>query len=563
MAIEINDNIYIRAGKSIDYKYGPYLSINDANSNIPIEERYHGLRFGVYETPNDIANSDILVYYYNKGLTNDDVKLFVNYVHPLYSPYNLTLSGSTVIDSIVTDNIGSVVSISLRNLTSSDINLNDGILTLNTSGIGISGSQTFSANQSNDVTFTVNSNATSNNLPSTIVSRDESGNFNANIISASLSGNSTTATKLETIRTINGTDFDGSENIITSYWGVSRDITIGNELKSVNGTQNLIWTLSEIGAQPINNNLTVISDLNGIGLLRKIGVDDWVFDTNIYITENENIVLSGDITGSGNTSIVTTISNNVVTYSKIQQVTANRLLGRLDTNGNIQELTDSDVRSFINVEDNANNYIHPSYIERNITLTGATVIESFQSDNIGSIVNISTRLLTNDDINAVPKNRLITIQGTTNQIIVSNPNIQDLTTNVNWSLSLPQDIHNLASPTFSGLSINGDIEINNTLLSNQQNIYVNTGSEIVASISILEYDTAFFDYVIKNGTNLRAGIVYAVHDGTNVQFTETSTQDIGNTSDVNLSVIISGNDLRLIATTLSDNWIIKTLIRGL
>jgi hypothetical protein len=67
----------------------------------------------------------------------------------------------------------------------------NGVLTLAVSGIGISGSQTFSANQSTDATFTVASNATALSSPSTLVARDDLGSFSANIITASLLGNVT------------------------------------------------------------------------------------------------------------------------------------------------------------------------------------------------------------------------------------------------------------------------------------------------------------------------------------------------------------------------------------
>lgn len=66
--------------------------------------------------------------------------------------------------------------------------------------------------------------------------------------SASCSGNSATATTLQTARTINGTSFNGSANITTANWGTARTITIGNSGKSVNGSANVSWSLSEIGA---------------------------------------------------------------------------------------------------------------------------------------------------------------------------------------------------------------------------------------------------------------------------------------------------------------------------
>lgn len=65
----------------------------------------------------------------------------------------------------------------------------------------------------------------------------------------SITGNAATATTLQTARTINGTSFNGSANIETSYWGATRTITIGNTGKTVNGSGNQSWSLAEIGAQ--------------------------------------------------------------------------------------------------------------------------------------------------------------------------------------------------------------------------------------------------------------------------------------------------------------------------
>lgn len=67
-------------------------------------------------------------------------------------------------------------------------------------------------------------------------------------VQTTVSGNAGTATKLATSRTINGTSFDGSGNITTANWGTARTITIGNTGKSVNGSGNVSWSLSEIGA---------------------------------------------------------------------------------------------------------------------------------------------------------------------------------------------------------------------------------------------------------------------------------------------------------------------------
>lgn len=73
MAIEFNDNIHVKINRPTDFRFGPFESIAQANSLIPIAQRYHGLLFGVYTNPFNIANSDIDYFYYWNGLTDDDV----------------------------------------------------------------------------------------------------------------------------------------------------------------------------------------------------------------------------------------------------------------------------------------------------------------------------------------------------------------------------------------------------------------------------------------------------------------------------------------------------------
>ena len=59
---------------------------------------------------------------------------------------------------------------------------------------------------------------------------------------------------MATPRTINGTSFNGNTNITTANWGTARTFTIGNTGKSVNGSGNISWSLSEIGAAASNHN---------------------------------------------------------------------------------------------------------------------------------------------------------------------------------------------------------------------------------------------------------------------------------------------------------------------
>lgn len=61
-------------------------------------------------------------------------------------------------------------------------------------------------------------------------------------LGVSITGNAATATKLQTARTINGTSFDGTANIVTAYWGTARTISLSGAVTgsaSVNGSQNV------------------------------------------------------------------------------------------------------------------------------------------------------------------------------------------------------------------------------------------------------------------------------------------------------------------------------------
>lgn len=104
--------------------------------------------------------------------------------------------------------------------------------------------------------------AGNNSVTKTVTLLNESGNSSfpgtvtAPTFSGALSGNATTATKLQTARTINGTSFDGSGNITTANWGTARTITIGKTAKSVNGSANVSWTAAEIGVASIDDSTT-------------------------------------------------------------------------------------------------------------------------------------------------------------------------------------------------------------------------------------------------------------------------------------------------------------------
>lgn len=81
-----------------------------------------------------------------------------------------------------------------------------------------------------------------------------------------LNGNASTASKLATARTINGTNFDGSANITTSYWGTARNIYIQDATAahtgaavSVNGSGNINLKLPSTITAALSGNASTAS----------------------------------------------------------------------------------------------------------------------------------------------------------------------------------------------------------------------------------------------------------------------------------------------------------------
>ena len=122
-----------------------------------------------------------------------------------------------------------------------------------------------------------------------------------------------------------------------------------------------------------------------------------------------------------------------------------------------------------------------------------------------------------------------------------------------------------SSVNFNQITSSGDILLQDSLLSYQTNTDIDTGTETVATIDGSLYSAAFFDYVaVSASVNIRAGSIMAAHDGTNTSQAESSTQDLGNTLGIKFSSSIDGsNNFRLSAAVNSDNWSVKTLVRGI
>lgn len=137
-------------------------------------------------------------------------------------------------------------------------------------------------------------------------------------LTGSLSGNATTATTLQTSRTINGTSFNGSANIRTSYWGTTRTFYINDpsgahyNSYSVNGSGNVDMYLpstmtgfssitSTTFSGSLSGNASSASTATKLTNTRTIWGQSFNGTANVSgsLTDVASITASGNITAAG------------------------------------------------------------------------------------------------------------------------------------------------------------------------------------------------------------------------------------------------------------------------
>jgi hypothetical protein len=230
---------------------------------------------------NDINNLE-------KELTNDlnDLeKELRDYIDEVSSNNNQnTSAGLSSLESRINSELAKKVNKSGDTITG---NLNvDGTITGSLSGNASSATKLQKAITINGTNFDGSLNITTNNWGTSrnmVITDADGTNTGAavsvngssaislklpSVIKASISGNATTATTLANSRTINGTSFNGSENITTSIWGATRNISISDSnnshtgaATSANGGSNITLKLPETITATLNGNASTATAL--------------------------------------------------------------------------------------------------------------------------------------------------------------------------------------------------------------------------------------------------------------------------------------------------------------
>ena len=90
-----------------------------------------------------------------------------------------------------------------------------------------------------------------------------------------------------------------------------------------------------------------------------------------------------------------------------------------------------------------------------------------------------------------------------------------------------------------------------------------SGSNVTIKQTLNAANGAWFDYIAgDSSTSARAGTVMAVTINGVVQYIDTATADIGNTSPLTFDVVLSSSRLRLRATATSGTWYVTSAVRS-
>lgn len=123
------------------------------------------------------------------------------------------------------------------------------------------------------------------------------------------------------------------------------------------------------------------------------------------------------------------------------------------------------------------------------------------------------------------------------------------------------DSNNVETP--DSLTMEWDIVSNKPFFIDSQTNILSGSSTSILQIPSSSYSAAIFDYSAYSGSNARAGSLTAVCNGTTIAYNEVSTGDIGDTSNLELSVVLDSGNFSLEALTSNDGWTVKSHARGI
>ena len=155
-------------------------------------------------------------------------------------------------------------------------------------------------------------------------------------------------------------------------------------------------------------------------------------------------------------------------------------------------------------------------------------------------------------------------------IVTSSLNVQDTVTaaafsgslygTASWAVSSSNAVNAINAQSSSNFTVTNTLRIDGSETNIHTVLSTIVGSNNLYTIPTGSYTAAFGKYTIYNGTNARAGEFMTVwNDTLPVVYTDTSTTDVGNTSDISFTATIVSGEIQVNADALSSGWYVKML----
>lgn len=176
------------------------------------------------------------------------------------------------------------------------------------------------------------------------------------------------------------------------------------------------------------------------------------------------------------------------------------------------------------------------------------VVADSTSDTLTVVAGTAVTITTDDSTDSITINNagVTQVTGTANQISTTG-------STGSITLSLPQDIATTSTPTFGAVLI-GDASdpVKKSLDDMDSATTTTTDATSIKTVSATDYRSVKYVIQAVEGTNYMITEMLAVHDGTNVSYTEYGTVVIG-TAPASFDIDINSGNIRLTATAASSS----------
>jgi hypothetical protein len=269
-----------------------------------------------------------------------------------------------------------------------------------------------------------------------------------------------------------------------------------------------------------------------------------------------NTVVTGSFTSTATTLLNTLSGNTAIGLSTDTSTARLQVRGTGATSAtNTLLLQNSSLTNLLTVRDDGSstligrlNITPTASTTSSLVVTGPTLLSGSQNTISGSVLTV---------VGSGSAQAVFTVQGSQGELFSVVDSLSGSLFSVNDISGLP-----IIEVFSDGTTLIGDY-LDPMLITTKKLTLTNSGSFTIYSLPTASYDTAFFDYSVRSGSNARAGQIMAIQSGSSVNYTEVTTTDFGTTTGLALGVFVSGSNMVLTGSAATTAWTIKTIVRSI